>query len=200
MKKKDKNYIFYKGFTLTEMLVSISVIVLISTLILFSYHRLREDFSLRRAAQNIVFSFRDVQTSAIAVKKFQPTGTFPGYGIHFDMVNNNKYIIFADVNNNKIYDPGNGCYDAPTECDEEFILEKPIKIKDLCGNEKSDPSNAQCALSSLDIVFLRPDPKIFLTANLGSQSFNDVKITISSPFSKKSKNIIVWKIGQVYME
>ncbi|MGE4554571.1 MAG: prepilin-type N-terminal cleavage/methylation domain-containing protein [Candidatus Paceibacterota bacterium] len=107
MKKKTFN-----GFTLIEMLVSISIISLIS-LVFLSYSRSQESVSnLNRYSQKLVNDLKEIRNNSLNMKDCLDIASqrfvYCGWGIHFD-VSNNSYFLFQDKctssnNGNRIYD------------------------------------------------------------------------------------------------
>ncbi len=130
------------GFTFIELLASIFIIALISGIFLTNYHAGNRQSRLINAAQKLASDMRLAQNYALGLREFE--GGFPpgGWGVHFEQGNSN-YIIFADGDNDQIYDSG-----------EEFLtinLPDNITINSVAANP-------------LDIVFLPPDPTIYFNA------------------------------------
>ena len=179
-----------RGFTLIELLVTLAIFALVAAIILASYPNFTSRLNLERAAQEVAFSVRQAQSFALAVREFGAgSGIFPGYGIHFDKASEKEFILYADSNNNKVYD-------APLELVDRFRIQTSPKISNLCGGEKSQPPGT-CGLDSLDITFLRPNPTITLKSGLAT--YSDVEIKIVSP-SGDVRTISVWSTGQIAVE
>lgn len=194
------------GFSLIELLVTLGIIVLISVGVMARYPSLSEIHSVDRASRLALASIRDAEIRAMSIKE-DPTspGAFPAYGIRFEMGANNKYItMFADTN----------CLEtAPQNCKydnfvdrivEQKIIPTVASISKLCGNAKSDPFNKNCSLQSVEIVFLRPTPSVFLkgTDSFGTYDFSDVEIVIDQPgaIDVKIKTVGAAQGGQIFIE
>lgn len=92
------------GFSLIEMLVSIFILTIITTLSITNY-RAGEKKNLLNLESNVLLSnIRKMQNMVLNGSKFnEKEMPFGGYGIHFE---NTGYTIFSDDNANKVYDAG----------------------------------------------------------------------------------------------
>lgn len=170
------------GFSIIELIVAISILVIINAVIFASYPKFQQSISLRRTSQEIASTIYQAQTYALSVKEFQ--GQFPGYGVRFDKNLPDSFTLFADINGNK-------SYDVDSEKVEEFKIQTGDKISEICGvNEGGE----NCSLNITDIIFLRPNPIIILTD--GSNFFSNVKIKIKS-IQGEEKTINIWLSGQI---
>ncbi len=143
-----------KGFTLTETILVVALIIILSSFTLASHRQGERLFSLQRAAHKLAQDLSYTRDMAMRGQKTSAScgGIFPsgGYGLYFS-VGSNSYILFADCNNN-------GQYDFVPEKIEEIFLESRITIKTLL------PS------SPISITFFPPDPVITITPDSGSGS------------------------------
>jgi len=165
-----------KGFTIIELVVTTSILVIITTLIFANYPKFRENISLKKTAQEIALAVRQAQTYGLGVREFQPgTGIFPGYGVHF-VKNSDSFILFADVNGNNII--------------ESFKIQTGETISDLCVNTTS------CGHNTIDIIFFRPKPLVTIKADGSSSGISDAEIKIISP-GGQIKTIVILSSGQI---
>ena len=109
---------------------------------------------------------------AMSAKEFEGVVPPGGYGINFQ-TNLTSYILFADLNNNKVFDSG--------EAIETLSLERGVKISNL------SPA------SPLTISFTPPDP----TVNINPSNSLAI-ITLSN--NGQTKIIKVNKAGLIYVE
>lgn len=152
-----KNYNKYKlitqkvGFTLVELLVSIGIIAVVTSAFLISYNQYKKSANLNMATQEIVSNIRRVQNYALASKE-DASGSIPdgGWGIYFDVANNDELIVFADTNSNGVYNLG--------EEYESIILPKEIIVKKNKYPNIGGIFNKTCEKTSL--VYKPPTPKI----------------------------------------
>jgi prepilin-type N-terminal cleavage/methylation domain-containing protein len=99
MKVRD----FKNGFTLTEILVVIFIISLLSGIVFANYRQGGKMMALQRAASKLAQDIRRAQEMAIAAVECS-TGTCagqipPGYGIYLSALPffNDRYILYADT-------------------------------------------------------------------------------------------------------
>lgn len=101
--KKQNNC---NGFTVVEMLVGISIIVLISMIFVSTYLFSGSAARLKMTGQNLASNVRKVQGFALGLKEFN-NSSFPdgGWGITFN-ANNDSVIIFADESSDHLINAG----------------------------------------------------------------------------------------------
>lgn len=149
-----------QGFTLIELVVVTSIIVLLTALTLPDYRIGSQQLALQRSVHKLAQDLRKAQEMAVSVKEFD--GQTPtGYGIYLDRDEPGKYILFADLD-------GDQKYSGVSEKVEEINLEKNIEIGEL---------NPIASDSSLNISFLPPDPVTIFNPDAAQAS---IKITIES--------------------
>jgi len=173
------------GFTIVELIVTTSILIIVTTLIFAKYPTFRENISLKKTAQEIALAVRQAQTYGLGVRGFQ-TGTgivFPGYGVHFDVASPDSFILFADgvSGNNTV---------------ESFKVQTGERLSSLCANIKTSPPGT-CGFNTMDIIFSRPNPLVILRS--GASSFSDAEIKIISPRGQ-IKTIVILSTGQISVE
>ncbi|MFH0857020.1 MAG: prepilin-type N-terminal cleavage/methylation domain-containing protein [bacterium] len=93
-----------QGFSIIEMLVSISIIVIISSVLIVNFRDGEKKSRLNLSADVLVSNIRSVQNMVLNGSKFADHEMpYNGYGIYFE---NSRYLIFADDNSNMVYDAG----------------------------------------------------------------------------------------------
>ena len=194
------------GFTLVEMLVSVSVLGLIMSVALYNYGTFNDDLVLSSAGQEIAIAMRQAQTYGLTVKEVSTHGGVfsSAYGIYFDTdTEPTSYYIFADTNSNFKFENGNGCGSGagPTECVEKFNLRNGVKVTDVCNQSAC---SGVLGVKMMDVTFLRPNPdaRIYFSNSSGvilaGPSLTG-KIILTSP-KGKSLTITVESTGQVSVE
>jgi len=181
-----------RGFTLLEITVVISIIILLGTIFIANYRGGEKQFALRRSANKLAQDLRRTQEMAMSGVLFN--GVFPkgGYGIHLkeDL---DSYILFADCDGDGESDengPALTCTDATPENPypetiEEISLEEGIKILTL---------NPHTGSKALEITFFPPDPTVTINPDASSA-------TISLTFDGVSqKTVTVNKVGLIDIE
>lgn len=114
-----KTYPTYNGFTLIEIIVAIGIIIVIS-LGLINFNTLGNSSSTYSTSRDLLVSdVRLAANKALYRERFQ--GQEPGgWGVYFTD-STNSYTVFADTNNNRLYDNN--------EKFKTVSLNKEIKIK-----------------------------------------------------------------------
>lgn len=147
--------IISKGFTVIEILVTMAIFTVISSVVLFNYSSFNDTVALSSAEQEIAIAIRQAQAYGLNVKEAGvSTGQFNyAYGVYFDPQNNSSnYYIFVDSNNNKRYDVGSGCGSGSTECLEKLTLRNNVRISRVCDTTTCWNNKM------LNVTFKRPNP------------------------------------------
>lgn len=188
------------GFTLIELMVTISVFVILSTMALVNFRTVDNSIVLQNVAHQVALITRKAQISGISVQGFGSGASevFPSYGVHFDTLNTTSFVLFSDTSlANKLFD-GTCPKVFPTdECVQRYTLAKGYTIQQLCGNQKTGGPLATCALTSLDISFTRPNPDALIIGS--GVGFSDGEIVIQSK-AGVTKTIVVWRTGQISIQ
>lgn len=98
------------GVTLTELLVVVAIITIITAIMVINFRAGERGGKLVRSAQLLIQGIRNAQNMALGSKESY-TGTSwevpeGGYGVYINKLspNNNQCIIYADFDNQKDYD------------------------------------------------------------------------------------------------
>lgn len=193
-----------EGFTMFELMITISIMVIIAALVLINFSGFNRQVAVSRAAQEISLALRSAQARALAVQKFVPAGKFPqGYGVYFNLADSDTYIIFADLCQKcEKGEIGYGVYEEGEKVD-SVDLPKPLIVRELYAKEKT---GLKIDLRELHIVYYRPDPVIVIhgvdaggiSTNLGA---GDVEIVLgSSDGTTALRKVVAWTTGQVSVE
>ena len=94
-----------KGFTLAEMMVMIVIFATIFTLSLVNYRKGERLETFRLATSQVASTIRKAQTYSLTGFGTESTLS-QAYGVYFDLVTPNQYILFKDDNNNQVYNIG----------------------------------------------------------------------------------------------
>jgi prepilin-type N-terminal cleavage/methylation domain-containing protein len=193
-----------RGFTMFELVITISIMVIVSSIVLVNFPGFNRQVALGRAAQEVSLALRGAQARALAVQKFTNTGEFPqGYGVYFDLANPTQYIIFADLCTACAQgEPGFGRYDPGEEVD-TVDLPSRMRLMSLLTKQKTG-GGPSC--NELHIVYYRPDPTIQMKGFNGGCPADgilgdgDVEIVIGALESAEARQVVAWTTGQVSVE
>ncbi|HUY05374.1 MAG TPA: type II secretion system protein [Candidatus Paceibacterota bacterium] len=205
----------FRGFTLIELLVVLAIITVISGIIFTSQSTFNKTLILANTAYDVALSLRSAETYGLGGHAMSAVPT--GYGLHFDKAAPGSFLLFADSNPapstssvcHTITDPtaldaqpGDCAYKAGLDTlVTSYTLGNNITISDFCAYPSS--GSKLCAslgnLSTLDIVFARPNPDPLMSANGLYSSIAPVTsacLTITSPLGG-SKYVSVEASGDI---
>ncbi len=166
-----------EGFTLIELSVVIAIIALLTGVVMANYHQSRKTSLLRMSARELASDVRSAEGMAISTKKtFCPlvNATTTSYGVYVAASPANSYTLFADCNSSKKYDYGD------------------VDIKN--NNLKKGVDIVSTSPSPLNIVFIPPDPAVYISSD-GFSFLPSSQITMESKTG--GKTIIINKIGLI---
>jgi prepilin-type N-terminal cleavage/methylation domain-containing protein len=158
-----------RGFTLVELLVTITIFTILTGVVLFSQSKFNSSILLTNLAYDTALTIRQAQNYGINIKEYD-AGLFLPYGVHFDISSDKSFILFADhiyySNSEKIspYDGSISSCDTAHGCVNRYNVKGGNSISNLCVYTTVDPSEMGCRpVQKLDIIFQRPNPdaKIF---------------------------------------
>jgi prepilin-type N-terminal cleavage/methylation domain-containing protein len=168
-----------RGFTIIELLVAISIFIVVTGLVVANFRRGARSDELKIAAAGLANTLRRAQTMALAGETINGALPLGGYGVYVTLDTPNRYIIFADRNNDKIYGVG----------------------EELAGGINFLPPSIainQVSPVSVSVVFKPPKPTIYID---GGTSENLVMITLKDSISGQTRKVTVNRIsGQISME
>lgn len=174
-----KSQLKQKGFTLTEALVVVFIIGLISSILIVNWRKNEKQYQVQRVAQEIVQNIRKTQDMALNSFKYQEDDGVPdNYGIYFDKTLASSYIIFADENGNNKYNGGENI--------ETILIDSGVEI----GSLSSEPK--------LNITFSLPDAFTVINPAAVSATITIKKSDGICP--QNCKNIIIRNTGQISVE
>lgn len=196
------------GFTVIELMVSITIMTLIMSVVLLSYSRFNGDLALSAMTQEVSLAIRQAQTYGLSVKEtVAGGGQFnSGYGFYVNPSDPTHYYVFVDTNANEKYDPGSGCGSGSTECVEMFSLRNGVTITGICGAAFS--GSMQCppgvSIQSMHVTFLRPNPDADIRfANSGNVlqggAYQAAQVTLTSPQGGVAR-VTVESTGQISVQ
>ena len=183
------------GFGLVELMVSISIMVLITSVILVKNNSYNGATLLRNQAYEIALQLREVQLLSISAAE-AGSGFRNVYGVHFNTVNNDIYFIFKDTNVNYYFDASllpSEKFGKQGSLDSKFVIDA---IR-LVGSPDTP--------EQLSITFERPnfDAKFYRgPLNFVAPAVSGVEIDVrtkgtTGPGSGKIRTVEITRTGQI---
>jgi len=179
--------------------VSISILVMISSVLLFNYNSFNNKVGLDMLAHQVAQWIRDAQVAAMSVRTSGGT-LFPGYGLHFDANVPDRFVYFADIDGDREYDA----------LEEERIIRFPkgTTIVSLCGETSGAAVISPCVSpfgksERFDLVFIRPNPDMIISGDrngvLFPLQYSRALITLSTVKGYR-RTIEAWTTGQIVIK
>jgi prepilin-type N-terminal cleavage/methylation domain-containing protein len=212
-----------KGFTLVELLVTLSVFTVVSAITLANYPKFNNQTAITALAQQIAISIREAQVYGVAVKNSSTTASvvaqnvYPAYGIYFGTTTASTtygsataYSVFFD----RVTGAGPAPYFKPIGDDyftdigelvETVRIQNGNKIISVCGVKLGE---SVCTPAyGANIVFRRPNPDaiIKIKTDSGTWPYSNptlyecgrLDITIRSRDQDLIKVIQIYSSGQI---
>ncbi|HEU5114397.1 MAG TPA: prepilin-type N-terminal cleavage/methylation domain-containing protein [Candidatus Paceibacterota bacterium] len=174
-----------KGFTLVELLVSIAIFTVITTIAVYNNGQFNGSVLLTNLAYEIALSIRQAQYYGISVRQNTAQNFDSGYGIDFKTSSPTSYTLFEDKSSGSQH-----VFDASDATVQTFSIAKGNKVPKVCVD-------GDCSKSTVDISFVRPNPDAYITANgIVGTFYGKAEICVLSPQNIKRK-ITVESTGQI---
>ncbi|MDB5237436.1 MAG: putative Type pilus pilin [Parcubacteria group bacterium] len=204
------------GFTLVEMLVTLSILMIITAVAITGQSAFNQTTLLNDTSYTVALSAREAQSLGLSSRKFAGVQN-GGYGLHFNSGTPTKYTVFADIaaiaaqpglcpivaTTTPEAKAGNCLYDGAGETFQTYDLTRGFTISDFCGKNSSGlvcASSAASAIQSLDVTYLRPNTIAIITGitSTGTQiQFSCAQISIKSPTNGTIQTIRMSQQGEV---
>ena len=147
--KKPGTKIPASGFTLVELMISISIMVIVAAIILTRQTAFNGSVLLRSQTYEVALQTREVQLNAVSASG--NSGTFRSVqGVHFNVAtsSNNQYKVFVDTPSGA---NANGFYDAGEEFGQQGIIDPRFEVRAV--RAIGDTING----TEVSAVFVRPN-------------------------------------------
>ncbi len=201
-KRKFKNK--RGGFTLVELLVTITIFVILTGVVLFSQAKFNGTILLTNLAYDTALTIRQAQTYGINIKNFvnDSGNNFVPYGVHFDLKegNNKSFILFADLDENGVFEGDPTSCNPADGCVYRYSIKRGNYIEKLYINDAANPGQFIEVPEpdySLDLVFTRPNPDAKITT--AENIFSIAKIVLGNPNDDNVREVVVQENGLIYI-
>lgn len=190
-----------KGFTLVELLISISIIGVMTGMMLANFRSGQQSTELRLASDILVDQIRSVQTSSLSGRLVSvcsggandlkvcepktpavncPGGTCQkrvptGYGIRFTTASANSYTIFYDADGDLQFDTGEDLASVP------YISSNVVRL------------TAANAAIPLDLVYTPPYGKLYVNGSVPATPI--VTLTLGHQFVNKTRHVNIYALS-----
>lgn len=166
-----------KGFTIVELMVSITIMALMAGTVFFNWRPTEETFSLIRSAHQLSDDLRRAQQMAVSTRAFvcsEIDSDYSGYGIYLNTSLPTQYYLFENCSN------ANWSYgDLEDEKLEIQSLEDGVEIESITVGE---------GVTSASILFIPPNPTIYINdVNAGVEAVITLRLSNDISRTKQVK-------------
>lgn len=162
-----------KGITLIELLITIAVMAILLAVSFWGYKDRGRELAFERAVFNFTTKLEQVREMAMSAQEVGTERPEGGYGISFTI--GKSYIIFVDINFNKIYNSGID------------TLVDTVNLDEGASISALSPANP------IDVVFEPPSPLVYINGG-----FDRTEITLSG--AGRSRKVVVNSAGLISTE
>ncbi len=188
-----------QGFTLLELLISITVIAILTSISFWGYNAKKDTLVLRDEVGIIASKTENMRERAIGSQYWHEKLPSGGYGMFFTISNDNQYITFADCDSNELFDSNTlpcGIAGGFRERIETTYLNDRLKIKDINVID----IGGEIGVSELTIVYKFPFPKAVIKDETGN-TFDNANIVVGIPGRQdQEKTIYFNSAGLIYVQ
>lgn len=186
------------GFTLVELMVTITIVVLVTGIVLLQYSAFNSSVLLTSQAYKTAFDLREAQSLAVSVRGQE--GRFQyDYGLYFDADLPNEYILFQNTYTGPgeavpAYTKGQDLVVGPS-----LFTDPRFHITDICTTASG---NESCNRNSVTVTFKRPDFEAqFRSGTSNATNVINARI-IFSPITDdtKERSVRISSTGQISVD
>lgn len=175
------------AFTLLELILVVSITAIIAAAILTQTGRTETRLALDRSAQTISSRLRGAQNDALGGKKVDGVIPLGGFGV-YAQEQTSSIILFADKNNNHLYDG------ATEKLEEVSFAYDDVKVEEVgyngCGG----------GCTEMVVAFVPPVPDVFIYGDPGDLKTLAQDFVIILGRGAERKTIHINEIGAIWTE
>lgn len=215
-----------RGFTLVEMIVVITIITTVTLIALLGHSNFDRSMLLTDAAYSVALGAREMQTFGLSSRTANVGGSSfaanIAYGVHVNSTAPNSYLLYADTQRSggaplancptgtnaslPEYKRGNCLYETTAPADgivEHFSFARGFRVTSFCGKNGATTycsTDGASPLTSLDIVYMRPNTDAVMTGRRSSAStvtLTSAAIYISTADGSATRGICFSQVGQI---
>ena len=179
------------GFSLVEVIVTLSIVTIITTLVMFRYGSFNSAVLLKNQAYEIALDIREAQVFAISVRG--NTSQFrEEYGVYFSLAanENKQYVFWQDIGADS-----NPQYDDSSEEINTTNLDNRFSVVGICLDDAPSP----CSPNTVSISFARPNFDAVIVR--GGTRYQTAEIIIAPDNDPSfTRSIFITSTGQITVE
>jgi prepilin-type N-terminal cleavage/methylation domain-containing protein len=205
-----------RGFTLVEMVVCIAIFAMMTALLVAKYGNFNQSVLLTDLAYDTAITVRTAQTYGLGVQSSNmgvSTSFKYAYGVEFcanataggcgsvsnggPTINlyNNLLVLFADANNDGIYDST----PSPTDLQESlYTITRGAVVSGFCFTDGC--ATPTTGYNRLDVTFKRPNPDAVICANGSCSPTYPYAAIFIKGTDGNTRQVIIRNTGQVSVQ
>jgi len=192
--KNTNHQIKTSGFGLIELLISISIMILVTSIVLSQHNAFNSSVLLKSQAYEIALQAREVQLNAVSIVGDGTPDFRKVYGLHFNKLTgaNDSYKIFQDAGDDNFYNGASEQFGKQGKLDSRFIISG---IRTMDGTTVDDDT-----INDISVIFERPnfDARFFTGPNSEvSDAISSIEIDIKLEATGEVRIIEITKTGQI---
>ncbi len=213
MLKTFKTIKHKKGFTLLELLVSISIFAFMTTLLVAKYGTFNQGILLKNLAYDVALTIRNAQSYGLNVRS-APTADarYSGefnlpYGVYFNMssaIDRNHPALNVPYNKEIIFfvdRDGNDFYSGVTEDISVSTIKRGSQVYSMCvGADSTDCVGVDNNFKpEVSVLFKRPNPNAIISTGPGLRGYTyfELRLLPNDLNQTKMIKVIVYGTGQI---
>jgi prepilin-type N-terminal cleavage/methylation domain-containing protein len=177
-----------KAFTLLEMIITLFIIGLMTTVVVINQRGADRGFALERSAYRLAQDIRQIQERSMSV--IEPEGVEIGedfigsYGVTIN--SDGDSFFFVDLDDTKM------CSSTTADCFYKMVeLEDKIEIDEVILNESD---------TLVYIAFTPPDPAVSINDSVDEYTEVDIILQVEDDASFGKKKISINKVGLITVD
>jgi prepilin-type N-terminal cleavage/methylation domain-containing protein len=167
------------GFTLLEVMLSLSIVVVILTMSTINYKRSNSRNAIVFGTYQLAADLRLAQSYAASARQYSTQPEWNVWGLYLS-AGANQYRVFVDLNANGRYDVGSDAIWRTVR------LPANVNIKQLHYKKNG---SAWSGLSDISSVYFPPAPTSSLAFDASLNQFDEAKITLEDNINFTTKEI-----------
>ena len=180
------------GFTLVELMVTISILAVISAIVFVNHVSFRDSISVTNLVYDIALSVREMQSFGLN-SRGNEGGFGLGYGVQFRSDNIDRYSTYVNLDE----------FPGPTmgeEIIERYYLQEGNEITNICVTVTTgsvapgEHCSQEDGLIAFYALYERPNPEPYMRSNIGFIS--EATVTIGSP-NGNIRHVYLNEAGQI---
>jgi type II secretory pathway pseudopilin PulG len=180
------------GFTIIELLMSIAIIIIVSTVVMFQYRDYTINVDLKTQAADIAVILREAQVNATSGKEVVAgSNNFKeNYTVRFDTAAK-TYTIFSDLNNNGTPDLTNS-----VTTNENPVTHSLKGGYELCI-DNTDDEECDSSITPFSVTYKYGSYNVTVDNPATSIVETLAEIVVKKPGSTRKEIVRIWSTGRI---